>query len=103
MNSVGILPLDYLDETPTYLSKSLLINAKQLLKQFILKEEYKISTEVLLQKYKQLHEYSDTVAKIQKLIDNYEYSVAINQTNKFMKVILAGIDYYHTFDLRLTL
>lgn len=97
MNSVGVLPTAYLNATPAHISKSLFLNAKQILKQFVLMEGHKRNTEVWFQPFYSLKNYAATLYEIEALITNSKFLEAQRQTSEFIKVVLAGIEYYHTY------
>ncbi|CAJ0753836.1 3262_t:CDS:10 [Entrophospora sp. SA101] len=54
VNSVGELPLHYLDNTPLFKAKSIFVNAKQILEQYQVKYELKKKTEIMFKPFKPL-------------------------------------------------
>ena len=54
LNSVGILPLEYLDNTKVYKTENILTNAKQILAQYQIKEKIKKDTSLIFRQFPEL-------------------------------------------------
>lgn len=54
LNSVGILPLDYLDNTEIYKAENIFTNAKQILAQYQIKERMKKETSLIFRQFSEL-------------------------------------------------
>lgn len=54
MNSVGVLPLDYLNNTDLYKTENIFVNAKQILAQFQIKERSKKESAFIFQPFSEL-------------------------------------------------
>ena len=54
LNSVGILPLDYLDNTDVYKTENIFTNAKQILAQYQVKEKMKKETSLIFRQFPEL-------------------------------------------------
>ncbi|XP_053401578.1 GPI ethanolamine phosphate transferase 1-like [Mercenaria mercenaria] len=102
MNSVGILPYDYLDMPDSDLADVIYANTRQLLEQYQVKMELKKSTTLAVA----FRPFSDlTTAKlaeihrhIRQLIQNGHYREAINECERVMQIALKGMSYYQTYD-----
>ena len=100
-NSVGELPLAYLDATPELKANAMSTNAKAILEQYRVKEEGKRATEFRYQPFIPLsHEQSAStrLAKIQKLIDDQQYGLAIEESIDLNKIGVEGMRYLQTYD-----
>jgi phosphatidylinositol glycan class N len=101
-NSVGELPLSYLDTDPKSKAEALLVNAKQILEMYHVKEEQKKSTELRYKPFAGLgdesHSVGHRVAEIQMLIDQGKAEEAIRQSNELIQIGLQGLRYLQTYD-----
>lgn len=101
-NSVGVLPLSYLDIDPKSKAEALLVNAKEILEMYHVKEEDKKSTELRYKPFPGLgdepHSVEYRVSEIQKLIDEGEIESAIASTYDLIDLGLEGMRYLQTYD-----
>ncbi|KAJ1914500.1 Glycosyl phosphatidyl inositol anchor synthesis [Tieghemiomyces parasiticus] len=105
LNSVGVLPLDYLDATPEYRAASAFANARQILEQFEVKQTDKQATQLFFQPYPPLAPASTKaahstghVAYIADLIANQRYTEAERACQELIDQALDGLRYYQTYD-----
>lgn len=96
MNSVGALPLEYLDNTEEYKAKAVYKNAEGLLNQFLVKANRKGETELLFQPFQPLLNYKERLQTIENDIKKGNFKMAEEQSLKFMQLLLEGLRYYQT-------
>ncbi|GAB5579541.1 GPI ethanolamine phosphate transferase 1 isoform X1 [Prionailurus iriomotensis] len=84
LNSVGILPVDYLNNTDLFKAESMFTNAIQILEQF----------KGLLPESKQLN----LVRKARSYIKQRKYDEAVSLCEELIHLALKGLSYYHTYD-----
>jgi phosphatidylinositol glycan class N len=101
VNSVGELPLSFLDADDEQKSKALLTNAKEILEMYRVKEEQKQKTVL---RYKPFSGFGtdelsieNRVAAIEQLIDAGSYKEAMESTDDLIKVGLRGLRYLQTY------
>ncbi|XP_035680273.1 GPI ethanolamine phosphate transferase 1-like [Branchiostoma floridae] len=102
LNSVGTLPLDYLDNTDGFKAESLFTNARQVVDQFEVKMKQKRETTLSMF----FIPYSDlTPSKQQNMLRNIislmqtqQYQKAILECRELIDLALKGLHYYHTYD-----
>ncbi|KAM5222393.1 GPI ethanolamine phosphate transferase 1 [Ctenodactylus gundi] len=102
LNSVGILPVDYLNNTDLFRAESMFSNAMQILEQFKVKMTQKKETTVsflftpfkLLSDSKQLN----ILTKARSYIKQGQFDEAITLCKELMHLALKGLSYYHTYD-----
>ncbi|KAJ4363192.1 Glycosyl phosphatidyl inositol anchor synthesis [Neocucurbitaria cava] len=101
-NSVGVLPLSYLNMGAKAKADALLANAKEILEIYHVKEELKRSTELRYKPFPRLgdeaHSVEHRVSQIQKDIDDGKEEEAIRQTYELIDLGLAGLRYLQTYD-----
>ena len=101
-NSVGVLPLSYLNTDPKSKAEALLVNAKEILEMYHVKEEAKKSTEIRYKPYVGLgdeaHSVEHRLSEIQKLIDVGSSDEAVIQTYELIDLGLEGLRYLQTYD-----
>ena len=102
MNSVGTLPLEYLDASPEFKAKAALVNAKQILAQYLLKHNQKRSTEFHFVPYQPLHQLSRPIDvrldEIHKAISSKEYDLAEHHCSELIQLCLEGLRYFQRYD-----
>lgn len=104
VNSVGELPLAFLDASPKEKAEALLVNARAILEMYYVKEQQKKDTVIRYQPYPgfaatetNLDQRLKAIAEeIQRNDANYE--TAIGQCDAFIKLTLQGIRYLQTYD-----
>jgi phosphatidylinositol glycan class N len=101
-NSVGELPLSYLDTDMESKAQALLVNAKEILEMYRVKEESKKSTELSYKPFAGLgdekHSVEYRVSQIDKALKAGDAEHAILQTNDLIQLGLQGLRYLQTYD-----
>ncbi|KAI0025540.1 Phosphatidylinositolglycan class N-domain-containing protein [Xylariomycetidae sp. FL0641] len=102
-NSVGELPLSYLSAGIGEKAEASLLNAREILEMYRVKENSKKSKELRYRPYKPLSEAHGILpearlASIRALIDNSNYEEAIEESAALMKIGLEGMRYLQTYD-----
>ncbi|USW54761.1 Putative sulfatase, GPI ethanolamine phosphate transferase 1 [Septoria linicola] len=101
VNSVGELPLSFLDATDEQKSKALLTNAKEILEMYHVKEREKMGEVLRYRPYAGFadaeHSVENRIAAIEQLIRKRDYKTAIKQTDELIKLGLAGMRYLQTY------
>ncbi|KAF2098690.1 GPI ethanolamine phosphate transferas-like protein [Rhizodiscina lignyota] len=102
VNSVGELPLSYLDAEPKAKAEALLVNARGILEMYQVKEQEKMATEV---GYKAFPDFAGDVNSpenrikgIQATIDSGDYDKAITDCTALVQTTLQAIRYLQTYD-----
>ncbi|SSD61256.1 probable GPI ethanolamine phosphate transferase 1 [Saccharomycodes ludwigii] len=102
-NSVGELPLPYLDASDDIKLHSLYNNAREILEQYIAKEKEVIGSQFVYKEYYKFAKkhYTEYLKEIEALIANAEDSLeTIKLTEELMKVTLEGLNYLTTYNWR---
>ncbi|XP_041595717.1 GPI ethanolamine phosphate transferase 1 isoform X3 [Vulpes lagopus] len=102
LNSVGILPVDYLNNTDLFKAESMFTNAVQILEQFKVKMTQKKEATLpffftpfkLLSESKQLN----ILRKARSYIKQRKYDEAVSLCKELIQLALKGLSYYHTYD-----
>ncbi|XP_056376960.1 GPI ethanolamine phosphate transferase 1 isoform X2 [Hyla sarda] len=102
LNSVGILPVEYINSSNLFKAESMLTNALQILEQFKVKMAQKKQTTLsflfspfsLLSESKQL----DIMRSIRSRIHGGNYKEAVDLCRTLIDLSLEGLTYYHTYD-----
>ncbi|KAK6333928.1 Glycosyl phosphatidyl inositol anchor synthesis, variant 3 [Orbilia blumenaviensis] len=101
-NSVGVLPLEYLDASEEEKARSILANALEILEMFKVKEANKMSTQLNFIPFAPLHEGELAsqlrVDRIKSLILSQDYKTAIAQCKDLISTSLQGLRYMQTYD-----
>lgn len=102
VNSVGELPLAYISADDSTKAKAMLVNAKQVLEMYHIKEQGKKSTEF---RYKPFSGFADAehstehrIELIQQTIDQGKYKQAIDDADALIQLGLQGLRYLQTYD-----
>ncbi|KAJ3343284.1 Glycosyl phosphatidyl inositol anchor synthesis, partial [Kappamyces sp. JEL0680] len=98
MNSVGKLPLPYLDNSEEYKAVALFRNALSIHAQYRIKAEYKERTELVFQPFKPLLGVDADLAEIETLIANKQYGEAESRSGRLISLLIDGLRYYQTYD-----
>ncbi|XP_068160390.1 GPI ethanolamine phosphate transferase 1 isoform X2 [Antennarius striatus] len=102
LNSVGVLPHLYLNNSGRFKAESMYTNAMQILEQFKIKMAQKKDTTLscLFIPFKPLTEskQAEFIHKVRTLILMEKYEEAISLCQTFMSQALEGLRYYHTYD-----
>ncbi|KAF2996704.1 Glycosyl phosphatidyl inositol anchor synthesis [Curvularia kusanoi] len=101
-NSVGVLPLTYLDMDDKAKAEALLVNAKQILEMYRVKEEIKRTHAIYYKPFPGLgdeqHSVQYRIVRIQKAIDAGQFEEAVNRTYDLIDLGLDGLRYLQTYD-----
>ncbi|KAL4803977.1 Phosphatidylinositolglycan class N-domain-containing protein [Aspergillus unguis] len=102
-NSVGQLPLDYVDATPREKALAAFANTQEVLEMYNVKEEHKKATQLRYQPYKPFASGDEDSVKqhldlIRELIDNGFYEDAIEKSADLFNTALEGLRYLQTYD-----
>lgn len=103
VNSVGELPLAYLKADATTKAEALLVNAKEILEMYHVKEEQKKSTQLRYRSFgafggDEQNSIEQRIARIRGIIDKGRAEDAIAQCEELIKLGLEGIRYLQTYD-----
>lgn len=102
VNSVGELPLSFLDAPPKEKAEALMVNAQGILEMYHVKERQKKDNVIRYQPYSDFDGFDKTpgtrLQHIQHLIDAGAHDAAIDECDAFIKLTLAGIRYLQTYD-----
>ncbi|NXN09355.1 PIGN transferase, partial [Indicator maculatus] len=102
LNSVGTLPLEYLNNSARFKAESMFTNAVQVLEQFKVKmyQKKKTTLSFLFTPFKPLSdaEQINFLKKIRLFIQQQEYDEAVSLCKALIKLALEGLSYYHTYD-----
>jgi phosphatidylinositol glycan class N len=101
-NSVGVLPLTYLDKSDKEKAEALLVNAREILEMYRVKEEIKRAHALYYKPFPGLgdeqHSVEYRTVRIQKAIDAGQYEEAVNRTYDLIDLGLDGLRYLQTYD-----
>ncbi|XP_030148116.1 GPI ethanolamine phosphate transferase 1 isoform X2 [Lynx canadensis] len=102
LNSVGILPVDYLNNTDLFKAESMFTNAIQILEQFKVKmtQKKEVTLPFLFIPFKLLPESKqlNIVRKARSYIKQRKYDEAVSLCKELIHLALKGLSYYHTYD-----
>ncbi|KAF3149420.1 Glycosyl phosphatidyl inositol anchor synthesis, variant 3 [Orbilia oligospora] len=102
VNSVGVLPLEYLDASDEEKARSIFANALQILEMFKVKEANKMSTQINFVPFAPLHgrglSSQERVDKIKSLITSQDYDAATSECKDLILASLQGLRYMQTYD-----
>uniref|UniRef100_A0A8C1V9Q4 GPI ethanolamine phosphate transferase 1 n=1 Tax=Cyprinus carpio TaxID=7962 RepID=A0A8C1V9Q4_CYPCA len=104
VNSVGVLPLNYLNNSQHFKAESIYANAIQILEQFRVKMEQKKETTLsfLFTPYQPLTDSKqmDFVRNARNLIQKgqFDEAVSIRYCKDLIDQAMEGLSYYHTYD-----
>uniref|UniRef100_A0A8C3T733 GPI ethanolamine phosphate transferase 1 n=1 Tax=Chelydra serpentina TaxID=8475 RepID=A0A8C3T733_CHESE len=102
LNSVGILPLDYLNNSAHFKAESMFTNAVQILEQFKMKMTQKKETTLsfLFTPFQLLSdtEQINILRKARSYIHQEQYHEAVSLCETLISLALEGLSYYHTYD-----
>jgi len=102
VNSVGELPLPYLATSDKEKARALLVNARQILEMYRVKEAHKMETVVHYKPYAGFadaeHSTEHRLEIIEKAIGDGQYIEAIVMSHNLIKLGLQGLRYLQTYD-----
>lgn len=106
-NSVGELPLDYVDASLEEKARASLLNVRGVLEMYRVKEEKKSASQLRFRPFQPLSGTGSSaeglaaerrVADINRLIDTGRYEEAIEEAAALFKIALSGLRYLQTYD-----
>ncbi|NXG43184.1 PIGN transferase, partial [Psilopogon haemacephalus] len=102
LNSVGTLPLEYLNSSAHFKAESMFANALQVLEQFKVKmyQKKKTTLSFLFTPFKPLSDSGQMsfLKKIRLCIQQQKYDEAVSLCKTLISLALEGLSYYHTYD-----
>ncbi|KAK4890428.1 Glycosyl phosphatidyl inositol anchor synthesis [Elasticomyces elasticus] len=102
VNSVGELPMSYLDASNEEKAKAMLVNAREILEMYRVKEEAKKATVFRYKPYPFFAGVGQTADERLKQLENMaedgRYQQAIDDSDALMKLGLQGLRYLQTYD-----
>ncbi|KAJ5473703.1 hypothetical protein N7475_003269 [Penicillium sp. IBT 31633x] len=103
VNSVGQLPLNYINASPKEKALAALANAQGVLEMYRVKEEQKRQAVIRYVPYEPLSGYHENsiegrLARIEALISNGDHEEAIAVSAELLRVALEGLRYLQTYD-----
>ncbi|KAJ8775315.1 hypothetical protein K2173_020319 [Erythroxylum novogranatense] len=98
VNSVGSLPLGYIDMTEAEKLEAVLANTKQIFNQFLRKSQIKQSSSLYFKPFKPLANYSSMLEQIEYLISIKDYKAAMTVSEELRSLALQGLHYFQTYD-----
>ncbi|XWS44216.1 hypothetical protein CRYUN_Cryun15aG0025200 [Craigia yunnanensis] len=98
VNSVGNLPLGYVDMKEEEEVEAVLANTKQILNQFLCKSQIKRSHSLYFKPYKPLSHYSSMLKQIEGLLSARDYKAAMQLSENLRSLALGGLHYFQTYD-----
>ncbi|PGG97571.1 phosphatidylinositol glycan, class N [Blastomyces parvus] len=102
VNSVGELPLAYLDATPKEKALAALANTQGVLEMYRVKEEKKRASTLRYQPYRAFgdddHSIEKRISEIERLISRKKYDEAIRESSNLLHTALEGLRYLQTYD-----
>ncbi|XP_076797819.1 GPI ethanolamine phosphate transferase 1 isoform X2 [Arvicanthis niloticus] len=102
LNSVGILPVGYLNNTGLFKAESMLTNAVQILEQFKVKmtQKKEATLPFLFTPFKLLSDSQqlDILRKARSYIKQERFDEVVSLCEELIDLALRGLSYYHTYD-----
>lgn len=107
VNSIGILPIQYIDMSDNYKAKAMLLNAKQIAAQFETNME-RVKAQVVSIFHSPFEKLTSDelqlmTSSISKQIENGNYEDAIKRSRVLIEMGLEGLEYYQNYYQRLLL
>ncbi|XP_051003182.1 GPI ethanolamine phosphate transferase 1 [Acomys russatus] len=102
LNSVGTLPVDYLNNTGLFKAESMLSNAVQIFEQFKVKmtQKKEFTLPFLFTPFKLLSDSQqlDILRKARSYIKQGKFDEVVSLCEELIDLALKGLSYYHTYD-----
>uniref|UniRef100_G3SR92 GPI ethanolamine phosphate transferase 1 n=1 Tax=Loxodonta africana TaxID=9785 RepID=G3SR92_LOXAF len=102
LNSVGTLPVDYLNNTDLFKAESMFTNAVQILEQFKVKmtQKKEVTLSFFFTPFKLLSDSKqlNILGKARSYIKQQKYDESISLCKELIHLALKGLSYYHTYD-----
>lgn len=98
VNSVGVLPTEYLSASDNFKADALLDNAKAILLQYQHKEEEKRATSFFFTPFGPLMNYRGAIEHIESLIGGEKFGRAVEEAQSIIQLTLEGLRFYQIYD-----
>ncbi|KAF5205092.1 Gpi ethanolamine phosphate transferase [Thalictrum thalictroides] len=98
VNSVGNLPLGYINLSEAEEVEAVVANTKQILSQFLRKSQLKQANSLRFKPYKPLEKYYSYLEKIEDLLSSKDYKAAMEMSYTLRRLSLEGLHYFQTYD-----
>ncbi|XP_037661470.1 GPI ethanolamine phosphate transferase 1 isoform X2 [Choloepus didactylus] len=102
LNSVGTLPVDYLNNTDLFKAESMFANAGQILEQFKVKmaQKKEVTLPFLFTPFKLLTDSKqlNILRKARSFVKQRKYDEVVSICKELIRLALKGLSYYHTYD-----
>ncbi|XP_073018983.1 uncharacterized protein [Primulina eburnea] len=98
VNSVGNLPLGYINLSEVEEVEAVLANTKQILHQFLRKSQLKQENSLLFKPFKPLASYILVLNQIEHLISTRDYKSAKKLSEDLRNLAMEGLHYFQTYD-----
>ncbi|CAA0828488.1 Unknown protein [Striga hermonthica] len=98
VNSVGNLPLEYVNFNKVEEVEAVLANTKQILNQFLQKSHMKQSNSLYFKPFKPLSNYTLVLDQIEHLLSIKDYKAAKMLSENLRSLALEGLHYFQTYD-----
>ncbi|XP_010550128.1 PREDICTED: GPI ethanolamine phosphate transferase 1 isoform X2 [Tarenaya hassleriana] len=98
VNSVGNLPLGYMNLNEAEEVEAVLANTKQILNQFLRKSQMKRANSLYFKPFKPLAHYSSFLNEIEDMISAKKFEAAKKLSEDLRSLTLEGLHYFQTYD-----
>jgi phosphatidylinositol glycan class N len=99
VNSVGQLPLEYIDASPQEKAVAVLANTREVLEMYRVKEAQKRGNQLRFKPYAPLsQDLEHRIAQIEALISTGEFEQSITASSELFSTALEGLRYLQTYD-----
>lgn len=102
LNSVGTLPVNYLNNTDLFKAESMFTNAMQILEQFKVKmtQKKEVTLPFLFTPFKLLSDSKqlDILRRARSYIKQEKFDEVVSLCEELIDLALKGLSYYHTYD-----
>ncbi|KAL0331996.1 UNVERIFIED_CONTAM: GPI ethanolamine phosphate transferase 1 [Sesamum calycinum] len=98
VNSVGNLPLGFVNLSEVEEVEAVLSNTKQILNQFLRKSQLKQSNSLHFKPFKPLADYTLVLDQIEHLLSIKDYEAAKKLSENLRSLALEGLHYFQTYD-----
>ncbi|KAF9606883.1 hypothetical protein IFM89_029482 [Coptis chinensis] len=98
VNSVGNLPLGYINLSEAEEVEAVVANTKQVLSQFLRKSQIKRTNSLRFKTFRPLANYYTFLKQIEDLISNGEYKAATELSHTLRQLSMDGLHYFQTYD-----
>jgi phosphatidylinositol glycan class N len=97
VNSVGKLPIEFLENTELYKAEAAFNNALEILAQYKYKEDAKRRTEIGFRAFSKLVDLEVKLKSIRNDLSNQAYDAAELKSFELIDLALEGLRYYQTY------